>query len=66
MPDWSRGDTIEGKEDAAAWLATFPWEGKVKNDMEALIKFIKEIKQVNGKIGSMGFCWGAWAFCKAS
>ena len=43
MADWSRGDTIEGKEDPAAWIGTFPWE-KVQLDMKAMIKFITETK----------------------
>lgn len=42
MPDWSRGDTIEGKEDPAAWLASFPWEGTIKTDMEIVFRYIND------------------------
>ncbi|CAJ1350743.1 unnamed protein product [Effrenium voratum] len=65
MPDLHHGETAHHKSDAEklTWLAKFP-EGRVCEDLQAVITWLQS-KGVN-RIGSVGFCWGAWAICKAS
>lgn len=64
MPDCHRGDTAAGKENIPAWVATFPYSTVVGPD------FKKMMDHLSGKgatsVGSIGFCWGVWALCKAS
>ena len=66
MPDCHRGDTANGKPDIPSWVAETPWEGKVKLDFDAIFAHIKETSPSSNKVGAVGFCWGAWAGCKAS
>jgi dienelactone hydrolase len=66
MPDCHRGDTANGKPDIPGWVAETPWEGKVKLDFDAIFAHIKETSPSSNKVGAVGFCWGAWAGCKAS
>ncbi|CAJ1341359.1 unnamed protein product, partial [Effrenium voratum] len=58
------GDTAAGKPDIVEWIKGFPWEKKVGSDIEACVKHLQD--QGCKSIGVVGFCWGVWAFCKAS
>lgn len=64
MPDCHRGTTAAGKPDFGAWVNTFSWESHIKADFEKIFAFL-EGKGARS-VGAIGFCWGAWAHCKAS
>lgn len=65
MPDCHRGTTKDSTDDFLEWVKSYGWENVVKNDFDTLLAFLAE-RQVTGRVGAIGFCWGAWAFCKAS
>lgn len=58
------GDTAAGKEDIMGWITSFPWEKNVGKDIETCVKHLQDAGCKS--IGAVGFCWGVWAFCKAS
>lgn len=62
MPDPFRGDTATGKP-MMSWIASFKWE-TVGVDVQACVKWLGENGAVD--IGAVGFCWGAWAMCRAA
>ena len=66
LPDCHRGDTANGKPDIAGWVARTPWDPIVKQDFEAITAHIASVSASTKKIGAVGFCWGAWAGCKAA
>lgn len=66
LPDPHRGETAEGKEDLLGWLKGCEEKKPVVEDLKAVLAFI-ESKGLAGKpVGSVGHCYGVWAFCKAS
>mmetsp|Transcript_32629 Transcript_32629/g.91642 ORF Transcript_32629/g.91642 Transcript_32629/m.91642 type:complete len:245 (+) Transcript_32629:88-822(+) len=64
MSDPFYGDTAAGKPDVLAWILTHPWEKNVATDIGACMKFLGD--KGCTRIGSVGFCWGVWANCKAA
>lgn len=63
MLDCHRKDTADGKDDMLAWIAATPFE-VVSADYERVLNYVSEKGATS--VGAMGFCWGVWAFCKAS
>jgi dienelactone hydrolase len=64
MPDCHRGTTAAGQEDFGAWCKGYSWESHIKEDFTKLFKLLGEKGATS--VGAIGFCWGAWALCKAS
>ena len=65
MPDIHRGDTAAGKSDFVAWIKEkSDWETIMKADFDALLKELQ--REGIESIGSIGFCFGGWAFSKAA
>lgn len=58
------GDTAAGKPDVMGWIMTHPFDKNISKDIDACIKFLKDKGCTS--IGSVGFCWGVWANCKAA
>jgi dienelactone hydrolase len=64
-PDCFRGETYaDHRQDLAKWLSNTPYEPSVAQDTQACLEYLKS-KGVHG-VGTMGFCWGAWAIGKSS
>lgn len=77
MPDCFRKDNADAyrkranTEDVMPWIKGYSWEKVVGPDFSNLLNWIvyeKECPGVNSglKVGAIGFCWGVWAFIKAS
>ena len=61
-PDCFRGETKRNQKGSfVKWLKKFSFHDVVKPDFLNSCEFLKA-KGVNGSIGAIGFCWGAWAF----
>lgn len=56
---WSKGDTDGG----ATFLKKFSWDF-CKAKIEDTLKHLEELKI--DRIGSLGFCWGAWIVARAT
>ena len=75
LPDYYRGDqwsderqAKEGREGIVPFIAQFKWAGALENDFKAAVAHAREQPGIGaaGKIGAVGFCWGAWAAVRAS
>eukprot|EP00615_Pteridomonas_danica_P004793 CAMPEP_0114348878 /NCGR_PEP_ID=MMETSP0101-20121206/15076_1 /TAXON_ID=38822 ORGANISM="Pteridomonas danica, Strain PT" /NCGR_SAMPLE_ID=MMETSP0101 /ASSEMBLY_ACC=CAM_ASM_000211 /LENGTH=243 /DNA_ID=CAMNT_0001487099 /DNA_START=16 /DNA_END=747 /DNA_ORIENTATION=- len=64
MPDCHRGTTASDQPDFVAWCIQYNWEKVIASDFKKMLSFLED-KGVTD-IGAIGFCWGVWAFCKAS
>ena len=60
-------------DDFLQWLQTTPYHPIVAQDTDACIEYLKQKVNVNAgmhpealKLGTIGFCWGAWAIGKSS
>jgi len=64
MPDCHRGTTKDSTPDFGKWLMEYSWESKVAGDFAKMLSHL-ETRGITST-GAIGFCWGAWALCKAS
>lgn len=64
MPDCHRGETAKTQDDFVAWITKFPWEPLIKTDFQRMMTWLEGKGATS--VGAIGFCWGVWAFCKAS
>jgi dienelactone hydrolase len=64
MPDCHRGTTAADQPDFVAWVNQYNWDSHIAGDFTKLMAYL-ESKGATA-VGSIGFCWGVWAFCKAS
>merc|ERR1712194_735866 len=60
-----RGESAEGLEgnDMYGWIGKYKWEGSVAKDINNAVELL--VGKGCTAIGCIGFCWGAWAMCKA-
>lgn len=73
-PDCFHGETkADHTDDFLQWLQTTPYHPIVAQDTDACIEYLKQKVNVNAgmhpealKLGTIGFCWGAWAIGKSS
>jgi len=71
LADSFRGDicdrmTFEDMGSRFDWIRKFPYDPVVKCDIEVCFQFLAEKGVDRSQIGALGFCWGCWAFIKAS
>ena len=64
--DCFRGETKENNPEIVPWLKKYPFETVVKPDIEACLEFLQSKNVMKSRVGSLGFCWGAWAIAKAA
>mmetsp|Transcript_64845 Transcript_64845/g.210187 ORF Transcript_64845/g.210187 Transcript_64845/m.210187 type:complete len:284 (-) Transcript_64845:119-970(-) len=64
MIDSFRGDSAAGKANPLEWIAKTPFDTVVGPDLKRVFSYLET--QGASSVGALGFCWGAWAFCKAS
>jgi dienelactone hydrolase len=65
IADCFRGKTKDDhREDMIKWFQSTPYDTLVAKDTKVCFDFMKS-KRVTA-VGSMGFCWGAWAIGKSS
>lgn len=46
------------------FMKKYPWETCIRKDTETVLAWLREKGCTS--VGAIGFCWGVWAFCKAS
>ena len=64
MPDCHRGTTAAGQEDFLKWCQGYSWESHIKLDFDKMMTFLAD--KGAASVGAIGFCWGVWAYSKAS
>ncbi|KAL3937960.1 MAG: hypothetical protein SGARI_001930, partial [Bacillariaceae sp.] len=73
-PDCFRGETYADhntQHERYEWLSQTPYEPCVAQDTQACLEYLKSkgVNNIDGSgnfLGTIGFCWGAWAIGKSS
>ena len=72
LPDYYRGQQwtpekmeSQGFAGLMKFIPQFPWKGALETDFAAALALVKKQPTVK-KIGTVGFCWGAWIACRGA
>ena len=63
-PACLEGLRISNIRQAFSFMKKYPWEPCISKDTQMVMSWLKD--RGCSSVGAIGFCWGVWAFCKAS
>mmetsp|Transcript_21179 Transcript_21179/g.49667 ORF Transcript_21179/g.49667 Transcript_21179/m.49667 type:complete len:290 (-) Transcript_21179:112-981(-) len=63
-PACLEGMRISNIRQVFTFMKKYPWETCIRKDTEMVLAWLREKGCTS--VGAIGFCWGVWAFCKAS
>jgi dienelactone hydrolase len=65
--DCFRGQTnADHAHDFVSWIQSTPYDPLVANDTRLCLDYLESKHGVTNNVGTIGFCWGAWAIGKSS